>query len=463
MSWRGVPITAALAAFALSGAQVPASDAAWGPPMAIGAWVARCELCSDPTQFDRPRLAVAPDGAAVAAWDLGPGIWAAVRPAGGPWQAPVELGKGEMDPVKPLVAIDPAGLAVAIWPSATNTAGTSRMRSASISIGHGSWSAPQTIPGPVAAPSSLALDRRGDAALAWIDYFEDNEDGGTVLVSYRRAGAAAWPVPARIGGGPRSARRDYAGLARGPQVAFDSHGDLTALWGETRRREGDQSPSLIEARSRNNATQRWGRVSVLSRSEGGYFAGESLAVAANGAGTASWHEGTGHGEGIDLATRPAALANWRSPTRLLLSARGFEDAGFYNNLVIDARGAYTLAFHAYDGAGTGSIGVASGSARSGRRPGITRFGEGEAVTVAANNEGAVALGWVRVDLQTLGPPLSEVVTAALRAPGGGWMPAEELSPEGQSEVQPVIALDGHGRATAVWLARDGTVEASETG
>ncbi len=165
-----------------------------------------------------PVVAMDDRGGAVAAWQWWDGAYlvvqVAVRPAGGRWSAPETLSRPGQNASRPRLAMDAEGNAVVAW-----------MRS------NGSWIAAQVASRPAggewgptknlsprggnAADLVLVMNRRGDAAVSWVQGL-----GSVPLWSaFRAAGAAAW--------GPRVPLAD----AFGGRIALDEAGNAAAVFG----------------------------------------------------------------------------------------------------------------------------------------------------------------------------------------------------------------------------------------
>ncbi|HEY4428269.1 MAG TPA: hypothetical protein VGN08_08715 [Solirubrobacteraceae bacterium] len=438
----------ALAAFAALGVATPgvkARSLAW---TTIGSWQDACVQCTDPNNYERPQLAIAPNGAAVAAWDGQRGLYAAVRPSGGTWQSPIEL---DSRLGRPKLAINSHGLAVLVW------AGQAAMESAFIHVGHGTWTAPELIPGPESAPMGLAIDAHGDVAMIWENFFKHNEDGGIVLASYRRAGVTRWPAPTALAGGPPSHHRHYEGVANEPKIALDAHGNATALWHEDRTAQGN-SATLIETSTRPARTGGWTRAIVLARSSD-FIDDTMLAVDARGDAAASWHT---DGRSLLATTRPAGHPGWRAPVKLASSPLGFEDLGFGNTLAIDSAGEAFLAFHSYMGNGIEPVRFATASTSTGHWDKPILLGDGHDIAIACNGRGDVTVTWTSAIQAPSEPPLAERIMVAERPAHAAWRPVAQLSPNGHRDIEPNVGLDAKGNTTVIWLARGGNVEATDT-
>jgi hypothetical protein len=184
-----------------------------------------------------------------------------------------------------------------------------------------------------------------------------------------------------------------------------------------------------------------------------------LAVDARGDAAASWQ----FGGKLFATTLEPGRGGWRRAVALASSPKGFafEDLEFGNTLTISDRGEAFLAFHTLTPAEP--VSVASGSARTGRWSQPVRLGEGADVAIASNARGDATVAWIRSLRAPTGPPSGEFVMAAHRSSGGRWARAEQISSNAQRDIEPNVDLDAGGRTTAIWLARGGNVEATETG
>lgn len=159
----------------------------WSPPLTLATGVRAAEVVS----ID--------DGEALAAWvSLDGAVFAALRGRFGGWRPARRLEAPGSTPAGPVVGVNEAGDAVVVW--SRGPAGRTRLRAAarqaSLVRAPLEFAAARTLPGPVglASPTSAAIDREGDAVVAW------SLKRGS-FVSDHRSGAAAWgparplPVP----------------------------------------------------------------------------------------------------------------------------------------------------------------------------------------------------------------------------------------------------------------------------
>lgn len=163
-----------------------------------------------------PTVAMDDKGGAVVAWQWWDGsyrrIVAAVRSSDGAWSKPDELSAPGHTATAPEVAMDAAGNAIAAWIRSNGIAPAAQ--TASRPAG-GAWSLPQNLSrrGRNAASVDLAMNRRGDAVLSWVQ-------AAGLHTAFRAPGESTWklvPINASWGG-------------LGAHVALDERGDATEVW-----------------------------------------------------------------------------------------------------------------------------------------------------------------------------------------------------------------------------------------
>jgi hypothetical protein len=229
----------------------------WTPPVTISGPVGGAYA---------PTVAMDDKGGAVAAWQWWDGsyrrIEAAVRSSDGAWTKPEELSAPGHTATAPIVAMDAAGNAVAAWIRSNGIAPAAQ--TATRSAG-GAWSLPRNLSrrGRNAASLDLAMNRRGDAVVSWVQ-------AGGLKTAFRAPGETKWtriPITASWGG-------------LGAHIALDEEGDATIVWDDgyevsaTYKPEGEPWQddylltgygdedegywsSVVTAQSRNNALAAW--------------------------------------------------------------------------------------------------------------------------------------------------------------------------------------------------------------
>lgn len=178
--------------------------------------------CPNPGE---PQLAVDAAGDAAVAWtNLAAGqsvVEVVTKPAGGHWSESRRLSApGEEAQSPPQVAIDQAGDVTVVWSDESQF--PHQLHGVDKPAG-GEWSEPESIspPGDDAREPQLAVDRSGEAFVAWCSGCGRSNYGGVVRVA------------TRVPGGSWSAPQDlslFTRTARAPRIAVDPAGDVTAAW-----------------------------------------------------------------------------------------------------------------------------------------------------------------------------------------------------------------------------------------
>jgi len=227
-----------------------------------GGWTAPRVLSGPDVRARRPRLAVAPDGAAVVVWEERVAgvarIGAASRLPDGTWSPPARVAGSVAESHEPDVAIGADGHATAVW---IGDDGDGAGVFAADSPGDGSWARPQLLAHGEAPPREVPRPGRADtgadvAALpdgrtvaAWTLY-----DAGADVVATATGSGGTW-TPAR--------RISHGSVAGGVQVAALAGGGAALAWEEL-------DGGLIRARTTRVDGARNGCVDLsVARSETG--------------------------------------------------------------------------------------------------------------------------------------------------------------------------------------------------
>ncbi len=176
-----------------------------------------------PVQGGEGKLAVDPQGEAVAVWEHetshGGKPYTAViegrsRPPGGTWQPPVTISTNTGF-AGPVLAIDAQGEAIITWGSWTELGGSNTTVQSAVRPAGGSWQAPVQIAPLFVNVIKLAVDAQGDAVTVWDDYSKGEVEGAV------RPADGTWQAPAGLSAGAGS---------QAPNVAIDGQGDAVAVW-----------------------------------------------------------------------------------------------------------------------------------------------------------------------------------------------------------------------------------------
>lgn len=192
----------------------------------------------------QPKIAVDPEGNAVALWVARPpqdtsengtfnSIWASSRTQDGAWSDPVEIAVAsaarDYD-----VTIDENGQATAVWYSQNvDEEGEPGyfVRASSRPLG-GEWSDQTTLSiGSAVEPDlDVAVNEAGDVALLWnlVEPGVYDPETETTIPGGRFIQAAIKPAGGEWGGTENLT--DGEGIPRDPTVAIDDEGNVTALW-----------------------------------------------------------------------------------------------------------------------------------------------------------------------------------------------------------------------------------------
>jgi Ca2+-binding RTX toxin-like protein len=164
-----------------------------------------------------PSVAMDDQGGAVAAWNWGDGLFllvhAAVRTSDGSWSEPEQLSAPGHSASSAVVAMDGAGNAVVGWIRSNGLIPAAQI---STRPANGSWAPARNLsrrPGS-ATSIDLAMNRRGDAIVSWIQGY------GGLSTALRSVGSNEWTRS--------TVARAWYGLRA--SIAMDERGNATAVW-----------------------------------------------------------------------------------------------------------------------------------------------------------------------------------------------------------------------------------------
>ncbi len=349
------------------------------------------------------------------------------------WLSPSDLSPAVRKAELPHVAIDGSGNAIAIW-STFDSAGHD-LQTATRAAG-GSWSAPTDLsaPGQYVSHPQMAVNERGDAVAIWE---LGEEDKAAVAVAQRSPGGS-WTTPTEL-----TAPEPSAGS---PQVAIDGAGDAIAVW-----YRGTGANRLIQASTRT-AGGTWTAPSNVSPE--GSVSEPHVTMDEAGDMVTLWLRSEGAYTVLQVAERPAG-GSWGAP----VSLSDPEARAEIPQMATSARGDVIAVWQQYKKLGY-TLQTAERAAPGGA---WSPAGELSADPIshfpalAMNAAGDAVAGWQRSD------GTNTIARAIVREAGGSWSAPSDLSAAGQDADAPRLAIDGAGKAMAVWSLRNTswTVQASE--
>jgi hypothetical protein len=251
-----------------------------------------------------PRVAVDPNGDAVAVWSAHNQdaakyvVRASSRPAGGAWSDPVMLSDGGVFDRGQEVAIDAQGNATAIWTEILGGTGPV-VRSASRPNG-GDWSEPVDLSeGTVNSSPRMAVDPQGTVTAVWLGTAPHISGTGVVTVvrSRTRSVNGDWsPTAVAL------SSDDGTSSAAAPQVAVDAQGNATAVWGQFSSADG-----YVVQTARRAAGGSWSEAADLGGGDS-----PQVAVDPQGNATAIWQL-SDPSSSVVLSSSRTAAGPWSNP------------------------------------------------------------------------------------------------------------------------------------------------------
>lgn len=183
-------------------------------------WATATRIDAGPTSAYSPQVALDGSGNAFAVWQEPEGIYANRFIAGLGWGSAVAISANAESPDNPRVAVDPDGSAIAVW---HNWDGARHWIQASRFVPSRGWSIPTAIDsGNGGDLLRAAIDSSGNAMVLWVG----PSPSGRVFVN-RFTVEYGWSQPDIIDTGPL--------FVDGPQIATNARGDTISTWIEWTR------------------------------------------------------------------------------------------------------------------------------------------------------------------------------------------------------------------------------------
>jgi len=249
-------------------------DGAWHAPVALSAVGARTA--------SGQQVAVDDHGVAVATWERGGRIFAAVRNSGGlAWSRARQISPGAGGSF-PQVAVTVAGRAYVVWQQVHGTQDRIVVVGRS---GTGVWSRPTVLASGFGdgQDPQIAVDALGHATVVWQRMWAD---GGRTAVLAARSSDGRWGATRRLSPAKRN--------ASGPLVAMNERGDTVVTWSGRRHHH----PVVMGVIRPPTGPWRAARAVVAGSPS-------DLALGRTGAAVVAWTRAVSGVEQVGLARRPA--------------------------------------------------------------------------------------------------------------------------------------------------------------
>ena len=227
-----------------------------------------------------PQVAVAPDGTAIAVWSIKEGVFdvvqTAIRPPGGTFGPPLRISTAGRNADDPRLAIAPDGATTAVWRQQSLGSSIRTIYSATRPPG-GAFGAPVELsePGGGARQAQIAIGSDGIATVTWRREYDDH---AAIQASTR--------PPGGVFSSPAVDISEIDQDATDPQVAIAPDGTTTVIW----QQEG--SKNVIQAATRPPGGS-FGTPIDLSPLDNDSYAPQ-IGIAPDGVATAVWerHDGS---------------------------------------------------------------------------------------------------------------------------------------------------------------------------
>ncbi|MEA2207315.1 MAG: hypothetical protein QOE77_4091, partial [Blastocatellia bacterium] len=403
---------------------------AGGDDARAAGWLPAVNVTPASATYSSPRLAMDDRGDLFATWVDTDGasaghVQVSKRPVGGSWEDPETLdAKVDADFAAPDIAVDAAGNAVVVYSQDGATIRQARRLAGDSAFGDES-PVPLGVAGPTNDFPRVAVNRRGDAVLAWRG-FQMANPGVKVTV-----GSVTAPF-----GAPQQAYAPNTQPVSPPDVDINEAGDAAATWQTT----PGSSVAIVAAYRPHGGTFQTTPDTLEGTSSVG-LSDPEVAVDSQGRAVALFVRSAG--DRIGARSRAAGVG---TPWAVL------------PNPEVDVLGTGFLevAFDAQDSA----VGAWSGlsQVRVATRPAGGVFDSPPPDTLTDDQEvasslavdssvlGTIALAWQR--------NASNTIRAAIRPPGGPFGAVATLTGPGRFGNAPDTAADQTGNAAAVWTDTD---------
>ncbi|WP_052808630.1 hypothetical protein [Streptomyces cyaneogriseus] len=287
--------------------------ATWDP--AAGGWSEPAALTAyEGPSLGTPRLAAAADGTLTAVWTQGDGslksqVMAATRaPGATAWSTPRTIGSTSSGYLYDLsVAVAPGGAATAAWDAYDFFTGEHAVTTATRASAGGGWSGATVVPGTDATSGEVrvAMDARNATTVLWQTGTDGNAGTGALKSATRTSPSGAWGAAQTV-----AASFDHSD---GSDPLTAPNGDVTYVWTGWSSAAGTP---VVQAVTRSAATGTWSAPRTLST---GYVRWQvDASIGADGTVQVVWPQTPGIDNGDDnyLFRASRTGGTWSTATAL---------------------------------------------------------------------------------------------------------------------------------------------------
>lgn len=324
-------------------------------------------------------------------------------------------------------------------------------QSAFLPAGDSQWERPVEMPTPsTAAELELAFDSHGDVFAVWADLSHgEGEGGGNVEVTERASRTGTWAVPVKLLEGRPRGPSGANGEERGERPQIAAGGDQHAIVVWEQSSPG--SPRVVEGAVLRQRYRRWSTPVRVSRAAE-FAIRPQISLDGRGDAVVAWEAIATSATRAESAKLPAARNRW-TPVATISRAIQIDTLTFG----MDPRGE-ALALWDVKQQAPEHEALVDGSARtlpSGRWHAFGPIGLGHEPSVSLGEAGRAVVVWGAGYYQGL-----QFVEADVRLTDHRWLAPVRISSPARHSAVPHVALDAAGDAVAVWFDRSGLVEAA---
>jgi len=363
-----------------------------------------------------------------------PSVYSNRYEAGRGWWAATLIETGDAGDARlPQVAVDSSGNAIAVWEQYDGARDSIYSNRYVVGTGWGEAQPVETDNLEAARYPQVAVDGLGNAIAVWVQ----TDFSSSAVWSNRYIVGTGW-------GEAQLIEANEVGFAMLPQVSADGSGNAVAVW----YRNSEVSRLDIWA-NRYEVGIGWGEAQLIETDDVGNAEKPQVAVDASGNAIAVWYQFDGTRLNI-WSNRYVVGTGWGAPQL----AETDDEVAYSADVAVDASGNAVAAWIQFDGAiySIWSNRYVTGMGWGGAE--IIEAGSGSAYQpqVAVDASGNATVVWDQYDGGNLG------IWANRYEVGIGWSEAQliEIHVDGDSALEPQVAVDGLGNAITVWRQYDGT-------